>query len=119
MLTADTLKKLEERQTELATVFIEETDTAKWPDDKTRDARGDRYWHKRNAGATATLIVKIQSILDVALKKPPMGDPKEPVPGGGEEEEETAGAMAASAMAEAQDIIKRHTGRFAQKKPKK
>lgn len=118
MLDADTLRKLEQRQAELATVFIEETDSSQWPGNETQQMRGDRYWHKRNAGATATLIVKIQSILDVALKKPPMGDPKEPPPGEAEEETETAGAMAASAMAEAQDIIKRHTGRFA-KKPKK
>jgi hypothetical protein len=81
MLDADTLKKLEQRQQELADIFIDETDATKWPGTEDRTQRGDRYWFKRNAGATATLIVKIQSMLDMTLKQPPMGDPKEPVPG--------------------------------------
>lgn len=111
MLTAETLKKLEERQAALADIFIAETDPAKWPDGETRDARGDRFWHKKNAGATATLIVRIQSILDVALKRH-LADPTKPVPGDEEEEAEPAGAMAAAAMAEANEIIGRHKGRF-------
>lgn len=117
MLTAETLKKLEERQAELAQIFIDETDATRWPDDKTRDNRGDRYWHKRNAGATAGLIVKIQSILDVALKKQPIADPKEPILGEDPEETEAPAAMAAAAMREVQQIIKRHgAGRFQRKK---
>lgn len=111
MLDADILRKLERRQVELAEVFIEETDAANWPDDKTRDSRGDRYWHKRNAGATATLIVKIQSILDAALRKPPMADPKDATPGDApEEDEENADALAASAIQEAGRIIDRARG---------
>jgi hypothetical protein len=64
MLNADTLKKLEQRQQELADIFIDETDATKWPTPRT-GRRGDRFWFKRNAGATATLIVKIQSMLDM------------------------------------------------------
>lgn len=116
MLSVETLKKLEQRQVELAEIFIAETDASKWPGDDTQKNRGDRYWHKRNAGATAGLIVKIQSILDVALKKAPIADPTEPVPGGAEEEEEAPEAMAAAATAEAQRIIDRHQGRFRKKK---
>jgi hypothetical protein len=111
MLDADKLKKLEQRQVELADVFIEETDVKKWPTPDTRDGRGDRYWIKRNAGSTATLIVKIQSILDAALRQPPISDPKDPTPGDPpEEEEENAEALAASAIAEAEKIIDRAKG---------
>jgi hypothetical protein len=115
MLDADTLKKLEQRQTELATVFIDETDSSKWPDTATRDGRGDRYWQKKNAGATATLIVKIQTILDYALSKPVPTDPSEPTPGDAEEEKAEAGSLAAAAMRDAQEIIDRHRGRFRKK----
>lgn len=118
MLDADTLKKLEQRQTELAGVFIEETDVTQWPSKDTRVGRGDRYWMKRNAGSTATLIVKIQSILDAALRQPPIADPKDPTPGDPPEEEEVnADALAANAIAEAEKIIDRAKGtRFEKKK---
>lgn len=121
MLDAETLKKLEQRQTELATVFVEETDVTKWPTPDTRDGRGDRYWIKRNAGSTATLIVKIQSILDAALRQPPIADPKDPVPGDEPEEaEENAEQLAASAIAEAGKIIERaRGGRFDKNKGKR
>lgn len=112
MLSAETLKKLEQRQVELADIFIAETDAAKWPGDQTKKDRGNRYWHKKNAGATAVLITKIQTILDVALKKAPITNPEAPVPGGDVEEEEAPEAMAAAATAEAQRIIDRHQGRF-------
>lgn len=119
MLDADTLKKLEQRQQELADIFIDETDATKWPGTEDRTQRGDRFWFKRNAGATATLIVKIQSMLDMALKQPPMGDPKQPVPGD-EPAEDNAEALAASAMEEAARIIaKSRGGRFGKREPKK
>lgn len=110
MLKAETLKKLEQRQEELAAVFAKETNVKRWPTTRTRDGRGDRYWMKKNAAATATLIVKLQTIIDYALRKPAMADPKEPVPGDAEEETEPAASMAASAMAEAQQVLDRHRG---------
>lgn len=110
MLKAETLKMLEQRQGELAEVFAKETDVKKWPGTKTAQGRGDRYWMKKNAAATATLIVKLQTILDYALRKPTMADPSEPVPGEKEEETEPAASMAASAMAEAQEVLDRHRG---------
>lgn len=120
MLSAESLKKLEQRQTELADVFIEEADTSKWPTPDTRDGRGDRYWMKRNAGATATLIVKIQTILDAALRKPPITNPEEPTPGD-EPEEENHDQLAAAAITEATRIIdkaKATGSRFSEKKKK-
>jgi hypothetical protein len=81
-------------------VFAEETNVQEVAGhEDTRDSRGDRYWMKKNAAATATLIVKLQTILDYALRKPTMADPKDPVPGEKEEETEPAASMAASAMA--------------------
>lgn len=115
MLSAETLKKLEERQVQLAELFIKETDIAAWPpNNETVARRADAYWYKRNAGATATLIVKIQTMLDVALKKPPITNPEDPVPGDPPEEEPAnAEALAASAIDEAQKIIdKARDGRF-------
>lgn len=115
MLDAETLKRLETRQAQLAEILVAETDSKTWPDANTRDGRGDRYWHKKNAGATATLMVKIQSILDQALKKPVVGDPKEPPPGA-DPEEANPQELAAAAVREAQEIVDRHRGRFSKGK---
>jgi hypothetical protein len=119
MLKAETLKRLEERQQELADIFIDETDLTKWPDMSDRVTRGDRFWFKRNAGATATLIVKIQSILDVALKQPAVTDPTD-APPGDDPEEDDAEALAAAAMTEAKRIVdKARGGRFGKPDRKK
>lgn len=110
MLSAETLKKLEERQAQLAELFVQETEAAKWPPNE-RETRGDLYWLKKNAGATATLIVKIQTMLDVALKKPPITNPEAPVPGDPPEEEPAnAETLAAGAIDEAQKIIDKARG---------
>ncbi|NWA03715.1 hypothetical protein HX782_13025 [Pseudomonas gingeri] len=52
----------------LADVVIDEADPATWPGagktaaELTQEERGNRYWSKKNAAATMTLLVKVMSI---------------------------------------------------------
>ncbi|WP_368913507.1 hypothetical protein [Mixta calida] len=53
----------------LTDVVIHEVDPDNWPGaDKplsqhTKDERGDRYWFKKNAAASLTLLVKVHSLI--------------------------------------------------------
>lgn len=62
-MKVEQLTKLRDIQERLADLFFEEADTARWPGMDTRDARGDRYWHKKNALATLTVIGRIENLL--------------------------------------------------------
>lgn len=55
-----TLIALEEQ---LVEVFTEECTPKKWPGMEKAADRGDRYWHKKNALATLTLVGRIQTVL--------------------------------------------------------
>lgn len=68
MLTEDTLRRLEQKQEELALLFLEQTSVEGWRDLSTKEQRGDVYWYKRNCGETMTLIVRIQSLLNMSLR---------------------------------------------------
>lgn len=107
MLEADVLTRLQQRQEQLVEVFLEETDPKNWPVSKDTKSRGDRYWEKKNGLATANLIVRIQNIMDQALRQP-IATP-EPTPGDDEDRVDT-GAMAAEAIAEANKIIENAKG---------
>lgn len=80
MLKAETIRKLEGRQQELADLFLAESDPATFPDLSTKQNRGDRYWLKRNAAQTVGLVHRIQSLLDRALT-PAAPPPDTPTPG--------------------------------------
>lgn len=56
----DRLVALEE---ELADVFVKECQPKAWPKTETQQGRGDRYWYKKNALATLTLVSRIQTVL--------------------------------------------------------
>lgn len=70
----DQLKRLEAIQEKMVDALVVEMDPDFWPgafDDKgdrknpaelTKDERGDRYWCKKNAAATLTLITKVESL---------------------------------------------------------
>lgn len=64
----DQYTKLKTLQAKLADVLIAEADPDTWsghgktPAELTRDERGDRYWCKRNAAATLSVIVRIFSV---------------------------------------------------------
>lgn len=77
MLTEDTLRRLEEKQEELAILFLDQADSDKWRDLSTKKKRGDAVWLKKNAAETMTLVVKIQSLLNSVLR-PKWG--REPLP---------------------------------------
>jgi hypothetical protein len=54
------LVQLEEK---LVDLFSAECKPDEWPDMETAQSRGDRYWHKKNALATLTLVGRIQTVL--------------------------------------------------------
>lgn len=56
----DRLVGLEEQ---LVDVFTDECKPKAWPGMKDTQSRGDRYWHKKNALATLTLVGRIQTVL--------------------------------------------------------
>lgn len=62
-MRADQLEKLRRIQEDVADVFIAEADPKTWPGMETRDARGDRYWHKKNASASLQLVGRIENLL--------------------------------------------------------
>lgn len=53
----------------LTRVVIEEADPDNWSGSKkpvkelTKDERGDRYWDKKNAAASLTLLIKVHSLI--------------------------------------------------------
>lgn len=70
----DQLKRLEMLQEKLIDAAVVEMDPDFWPgsydedgklkrpDQLTKDERGDRYWCKKNAAQTMTLIMKVESL---------------------------------------------------------
>lgn len=67
-MRADQYEKLKLLQEKLADVLLVEADPAHWNGDGkaladlTRDERGDRYWCKRNAAATLSVITRIFTV---------------------------------------------------------
>jgi hypothetical protein len=106
-MRADQYDKLKLRSEELADVVIAEVDPSKWPGDGqelgtlSREDRGDRYWCKKNAAATLTLLTKIQSIVDIVERR--KSDPRTPEP----EDDGDLDREIAAAESEAADIIER------------
>lgn len=65
----DQLKQLESLQEKLIDVLLVEADPDNWPAaeklpmDLTRDERGDRYWCKKNASASLSVLNKVMGII--------------------------------------------------------
>lgn len=57
------ISRLTEIEEQLVDIFVVEAETKKWPGMDTPQSRGDRYWHKKNALATLTLVGRIQTVL--------------------------------------------------------
>lgn len=102
----DQITRLQALSERLGEVVIHEVDPEQWPGaDKqlgelTQQERGDRYWCKKNAAATMTLLLKVVNITGMLNKQKPV-DPA----GAGDELD---GELAA-AEREAQAIIDRLT----------
>lgn len=71
----DQIVKLMSRSESLTDIFIEEADPDKWPGagiqmaEYDKEVRGDRYWSKKNAAATLTVIMKIENLVDTVLNR--------------------------------------------------
>lgn len=99
----------------LTDVVLEEADPDNWPGagkeitKHTKQERGDRYWHKKNAAASLTLLVKVHSLIGMHIRG---GTPKT----GGEDPDDEAfllGQQVAAAERKALEVIERlqHKGK--------
>lgn len=101
-LDPDTLRRLGERQEDLAKVFLDESDPARWPSLETKEGRGDAVWMKKNAASTLALVCRIQTLFQAQLGRPLTQDPEEHTPGDEEFDVERAER---EAMKEAEAIL--------------
>lgn len=101
----DQITRLQALSESLGEVVIHEVDPANWPgakkdpSDLTQQERGDRYWCKKNAAATMTLLLKVVNIAGIMNRQ-------KPAPDAGHAVDELDGELAA-AEREAQAIIDR------------
>lgn len=64
----------------LMDVFLEEVNPDNWEgskipiDQQDSKIRGNRYWHKRNASATLTLVVKVNTMVGILQRNMSEGD---------------------------------------------
>lgn len=62
--------------------LVKESDPKNWPDMKSQQGRGDRYWMKKNAIATVELIesletaIRIESSINLSKTQLQRSDPK-------------------------------------------
>lgn len=74
----DQLQRLADLSEKLADVVIEECDPDEWsgagraPREMTQQERGDRYWCKKNASATLSLLQRVEQ-----LRSPSEGAPQD------------------------------------------
>lgn len=67
-MRADQYEKLQALQEQLVDVFLSEADPALWPGkglapgEMDQQTRGDRYWSKKNAVATAALAQRVTNL---------------------------------------------------------
>lgn len=101
----DQITRLQALSERLGEVVITEVDPHNWPGaekvpaELTQQERGDRYWSKKNAAATMTLLLKVVNITGILNKQKPGKD-------AGDAAEELDGELAAAERA-AQAIIDR------------
>lgn len=74
----DQIARLEDMSGKLVETFLEEADPETWPGagkplaDIDQQTRGDRYWCKKNAAATLSIVARIRSV--ITQKTNPYGD---------------------------------------------
>lgn len=112
----DQLQRLQELSEGMADVVISEMDTAAWPGagkplaEITKDERGDRYWCKKNAAASLSLLVKLLSVTGmVARAGSGMITPSE-LPTSGDGVQDDLDAQIAEAERKAEAMLKRAQG---------
>ncbi len=105
----DQYLRLQELTEKLTDAFIQEANPDKWPGAglevaaMNQQTRGDRYWSKKNAAATLTVIMKTTNLLGMVQ----MGGAEVGAPDGEKSAEEDAGldAEIANAEKEAQRLL--------------
>lgn len=76
----DQITRLQALSERLGEVVITEVDPCNWPADGklpselTQEERGNRYWCKKNAAATMTLLLKVVNIAGVMNRQKPAPD---------------------------------------------
>jgi hypothetical protein len=105
------LTALSEKLTE---VVLTEADPARWPGDGvelkdlTREDRGDRYWCKKNAAATLSLLTRVHVLANIVTRAEAQGaglsDPHE-------DDEGDLDKMITEAERRAAAILEKATGR--------
>lgn len=99
----DQYEKLQALEERLTDVFINEAEPAKWPGHALepgamdQQTRGDRYWCKKNAVATLSLIQRVAGLvhtIQVNGATPPPAAGAEPA--AGEEDKQLDGEIAAA-----------------------
>jgi hypothetical protein len=113
----DQFDRLETLQEKLCEIVLEEADPDNWPGtgtlpkNLTKDERGDRYWCKKNAAATFTLLNKTLSLAHFRTTPKNNGDPDEP-----RSEEETLDQEIANAEKQAVKHLENFQKRYGPEK---
>ena len=107
----DQYEKLQALTEKLTDVFLSEADPDKWPgvgiEPGQMDAqtRGDRYWSKKNAAATLTVIMKTSNLVSAIQLRSAGGELGGASVEGEKEEADTLDAEIASAEKEASKMM--------------
>lgn len=105
----DQFEKLQTLSEKLTDVFLDEADPAKWPGasiepgNMDQQTRGDRYWCKKNAVATLSIVGRIANITTIIREQG--GNLTPPPAGEGDGEEKTLDKEIASAEKEAERLL--------------
>lgn len=103
------ITKLAEIEEQLVDVFVGECKPGEWPTMKDVQSRGDRYWHKKNALATLTLVGRIQTVLREVRTDGGSETPKPNEEEGDETRQQEAERLAKQGIA----LLERHRSRRA------
>jgi hypothetical protein len=105
----DQFERLQALTEKLTDALIQEMDPEAWPGagilpaSMDQQTRGDRYWCKKNAAATLTLIMKNTSLIDVARRQTAGGGGSTSV----EEADSSLDAELRAAEKEAEECLKK------------
>lgn len=116
-MRTDQYAKLQSLSEKLTDVVVDELNPDAWPgagqplEKLTRDDRGDRYWCKKNAAATLSLLTKMQSLLGLIERRAP--DPNATAPA---EEHDDLDDEIKAAEKEAAKILKKVQDRAYERK---
>jgi len=109
----DQYEKLQALTEKLTDAFIGEADPDKWPGhgieprQMDQQTRGDRYWCKKNAAATLTVIMKTTSLIGVIQQRSAAGGNTGAEVNEQEQEEDSLDAEVRAAEKEAEKLLKK------------